>query len=113
MLEAKTGDQAQRVRVMRRVKLMLDPQGSTIGKTMPPDSFDSMTEEQKQAYEAEQVMRGLGHKCMRKGLESLLMAAVMMLVMYYTGFIDQFLLYMNPHLAKRHAVEEAVKGAHA
>ena len=93
---------------MRRIKLTLDPQGSSIGKTLPPDNIENMTEEQKKEYEAEQMMRGLGNKCLRKILESLVLAALMMVFMYYTGMIDQFILYFNPELAKKAAVKEAL-----
>ena len=50
------------------------------------------------------MMRGLGNKCLRKILESLVLAALMMVFMYYTGLIDEFILYFNPGLAKKAAV---------
>ena len=81
-------DPEQRVRVMRRVKLMLDPAGSKIGRDIPLEELANMSEEQKQAYEAEQVMRGFGNKCLRKMLETLVMSAIMTLIMHQTGLLD-------------------------
>ena len=67
-----------------------------------------MTDEQKQAYEAEQMMRGFGNKCLRKMLETMLMSALFMLAMYATGILEQGFKYMNPGLLK---VKEAPTGA--
>ena len=53
MLEARTKDEAQQLRVMRRIKLMLDPTGSSRGRDMLPHDFQNMSDEQKQAYESE------------------------------------------------------------
>ena len=57
-----------------------------------------MTDEQKQAYEAEQVMRGFGNKCLRKMLETMLMSAFFMLFMYATGILEHGFKAMNPDL---------------
>ena len=53
MLDQKTQDDEQKVRVMKRVKLMLDPKGQTHGRDLPLEELANMTEEQRQAYEAE------------------------------------------------------------
>ena len=45
ILEEKTDDAEQRVRVMRRVKLMLDPYGSAKGRDLPPEDLDTMTDQ--------------------------------------------------------------------
>ena len=47
MLDKKCDDPDQRVRVMRRVRLMLDPTGSAKGKEITPEGYANMTEEQK------------------------------------------------------------------
>ena len=47
MLDAKIEDQEQKVRVMRRVRLLLDPTGSAKGRDMPTEDMANMTEEEK------------------------------------------------------------------
>ena len=88
--------------------MLLDPTGSQKGKTLSDEELAGMTEEQQKHYEADQMMRGLGNKCLKKLLESLVLAAAMMVLMYYTGAIDQFLIYFNPEIAKRMATEKAL-----
>ena len=67
---------------------------------MPAEFLEKMTEEQKKDYENEQIMRGMGNKCLKKACESLCFSAVMMVVLYQTGLLEQYLLYLNPHLAQ-------------
>ena len=38
---------------MKRVKLMLDPNGSSLGRDLPPEYVAKMTEKEKEEYEAE------------------------------------------------------------
>ena len=57
-------------------------------------------------------MRGIGNKCLRKGMESMLVAVVVTIGMYYTGAADGFIRYFNPKIAQRMAVENAMKGTH-
>ena len=83
---------------MRRVKLMLDPNGSALGKDLPPEALARMSEEEKKEYEAEEIMRGIGNKCLRKSIESLAMAAFVMVVLYYSGGLNYILFKLNPHL---------------
>ena len=45
MLKVRTSDEDQQKRVMKRIKLMLDPTGSSRGQNLPPKDFDKMTEE--------------------------------------------------------------------
>ena len=45
MLDKKCDDPEQKVRVMRRVRLMLDPTGSAKGKELTPEGYANMTEE--------------------------------------------------------------------
>ena len=82
MLDKKCDDPEQKVRVMRRVRLMLDPTGSAKGKELTPEGYANMTEEQKMQIEADQVMRGLGNKCLRKALESCVFAGILMAILY-------------------------------
>ena len=85
---------------MKRVKLMLDPKGSTLGRDLPVEELMNMTEEQKQAYQSEQMMRGFGNKCLRKMLETMLMSAFFILFMYMTGILEHGFKIMNPDLVK-------------
>ncbi len=64
-----------------------------------------MTPEQKQEYEADQIMRGMGNKCCRKVCESLVMAAIMMIGLYYSGGLDMILTKWNPEMAQRMRIE--------
>ena len=98
MIKAKTQDTEQQVRVMRRVKLMLDPNGTAKGRDLPPEALDNMTEDEKMQYESEQLMRGMGNKCVRKVLESMLFSAIIMGVAYQTGYLNEFMFRMNPQL---------------
>ena len=81
---------------MRRVKLMLDPTGSAKGKDLPPGDLDLMNEQQRQEYEAEQIMRGMGNKCLKKALESLLFSAVTCAILYQTGALEYAFRKLNP-----------------
>ena len=75
---------------------MLDPKGSQLGNELSPEDLSRMTEEEKRNYEGEQIMRGLGNKCARKGFESMFMAACIMAALYYSGWLNYVLYQMNP-----------------
>ena len=86
------------MRVMKRVKLMLDPSGSKLGRDLPPDGYDNMTQQQKDAHEADQIMRGMGNKCLRKILESLVMSAIIMAFLHQSGLLKQIMFKISPQL---------------
>ena len=98
MLDAKTSDKDQKIRVMKRVKLMLDPDGSTLGKDIPMEDIENMTEEERRQYESDLIMRGMGNKCLKKFCETMIYAAVCTSLMYYTGALELMLRQMNPEL---------------
>ena len=83
---------------MRRVKLMLDPNGTAKGRDLPPEALDRMTDQEKMQYEGEQLMRGMGNKCIRKALESMLMSAIVMGIAYQSGYLNEFMFRLNPEL---------------
>ena len=58
-------------------------------------------------------MRGMGNKCTRKFCESLAMAAVMMVILYYSGGIEIIIAKWNPELVKRTRVENTMLEYHA
>ena len=67
---------------MRRVKLMLDPDGSAKGHDMPLEEIAKMTEEERARYEGDQMMRQMGNKCLKKMIETAIMAALVTFAMF-------------------------------
>ena len=43
-------------------------------------------------------MRGMGNKCLRKAVESFIMSALLMVVAYQTGILEELFKRYNPHL---------------
>ena len=75
---------------------MLQPGGSKLGYDLPDEALATMTDQEKQRYEQDLIMRGFGNKCLQKFLETMVMAAISMLILYYTGGLEKALHYMNP-----------------
>ena len=98
MLEKKVDDQDQRKRVMKRVKLLLDPNGSRIGRDLPPEAYDAMTEEQKQQYEHEKMMKGMANKCIWKCVEAAVMTVCMLGLLHFTGQANNVFSQISSHL---------------
>ena len=96
---------------MKRVKLMLDPSGSKLGRDLPPDGYDSMTQQQKDAHEADQIMRGMGNKCLRKILESLVLSAIIMAFLHQSGLLQQIMFKLSPQLFERKIAEGSANSA--
>ena len=57
------------MRVMRRVKLMLQPGGSKLGYDLPDEALATMTDQEKQRYEQDLIMRGLMANSMAMSLK--------------------------------------------
>ena len=73
-----------RVKVLARIKLHLDPKGSSEGKRMK-FSEDGVSQDEANFNE---MMDGLGNKCLHKMLESLVMSAIVMTALYLTGSLE-------------------------
>ena len=86
---------------MKRVRLMLDPDGSALGKDIPAEDIENMTEEEKKQYESDLIMRGMGNSCLRKFWETMLYAGFLTAFMYYTGLADVLLAKINPEMFPR------------
>ena len=86
---------------MRRVKLMLDPNGSAKGQDIPLEDIQNMTEEERARWEGDQMMRSMGNKCLRKLIETAIMAALLTFAMFQFGFMDIVIKKLNPQLYER------------
>ena len=80
----KIDDEDLRAKVLMRVKLHLNPQGSREGKRM---KFSEGAEGEDEANFNE-MMDGLGKKCLAKMFESLLISGLLMLALYLTGSLE-------------------------
>ena len=101
MLDKRIDDKDQKVRVMRRVKLMLDPTGSAKGRDMPLEDIEKMTDEERGRYEGDQMMRSMGNRCLRKLIETAIMAAVVTCGLYHFGILEWGYKKMNPQLFEK------------
>ena len=92
----KIDDEQLRAKVLMRVKLHLDPHGSREGKRMK-FSADGEGEEEANFNE---MMDGLGKKCLGKMAESLLISGLIMLALYLTGSLENVVGEYQSYLHK-------------
>ena len=90
-LTKKIEDEKMRDKVLLRIKLHLDPTGSRLGKSLQFQE-EGMSKEEGEFNE---MMDGLGKKCIRKMLESMVVAAVVVGALFLSGGIDHAIDVMH------------------
>ena len=95
-LAKKIEDEKLRDKVLMKVKLHFDPTGSKLGKSLKWQA-DGVSKEEGEFNE---MMDGLGKKCIRKLLESMVIAGFVVGALYFTGGIDQAIELMHAMFEK-------------
>ena len=93
-LVKKIDDEDLRAKVLMRVRNHYDPRGSERGKKL---RF-SEDGESKEEADFNEVMDGLGNKCIKKIIESMVLSGVIMAGLYASGQLDGALTWLNSNL---------------
>ena len=90
-LTKKIEDEKLRDKVLMKIKLHFDPTGSKLGKSLQWQA-DGVSKEEGEFNE---MMDGLGKKCVRKLIEASVVAALVVAGIYFSGGMDQAIDMMH------------------